>query len=305
MTTVETASAPFRVAKGQSETITVYIYQDGVLADPDGSAVTVSIVNVAGTTLQSSTLATRRSTGIYDFSLTPTMTASLDLLTATWGFDVGGVAHSLNHIYEVVGAHLFTVQDARTFGDAALASAATYSTDSLRLARDRIAEEFERITHRAFAQRFKRATLSGRNRSGDGRSLWVDDLDLVTVRTIEERAAGGTTWASATAAVIADTFVVDTGELVHEGNTWPDGRQNLRIGYEYGLSQVPAPIRRAALLVLRAHVVPSDINNRTLSLTDDLGVYRFAAAGERGAWYGIPDADAALDRYHVNVGAIG
>ena len=291
-----------RILKGVTSTITLRIYVNGVLADPD-AAVNVAITNLVGTELVAATAATKRSTGIYDFAVTP---VNLDTLTATWTYTVGGVVQTAIEQYEVTGDHLFTIADARAFGDAALASTATYPDETIAGARDRIAEEFERICRQTFAPRYKLVTIDGGDADDPRDSVWLPDLRVTAIRSAEQRTIGTTTWVALTAAQLADLFVSDTGRAFRElKGPWIAGRQNVRIGYEYGYPEPPLEIHRAALQLIRGSAVPTDINSRALSITDELGTFRLATAGERGAWTGIPDVDAVLDRYASNVGRIG
>ena len=287
-----------RILKGVASTITVSIYDAGVLIDPTGNAVTIVLTNLAGTEVVASTSAARVSVGLYSFVITPTIATTLDTLTATWTFTLSGNVHAVTEDYESEGAQLFTISEARGFGDTGLADATKYPNATIAGARDRIAEEFERICGTSFTPRSRFVVIDGSKQSRDGASVWLPSIRTASVSTVETREHGTQTWTAFTADEVADVLVTGTGRIERESLAdWPPGTRNIRVQYSYGYDEPPTPIKRAALVLIRAHAVPSDIDTRAMSLTDELGTYRFAAAGERGAWFGIPDVDAVLDRY--------
>ena len=300
---IEFVAGP-HVLKGIAAALEARVLSDGALTDATGTP-TVTITREDGTVIVTSGATTKPSTGVYRYTLTPSQAAQVDKLTCVWAFVIGGATHSFTAKYLVLGDLLFTLQDARGFGDQALASAATYPDFTLVKARDRILEEFQLICQIPFGAQYDRVTLNGDDGDAGQANLGLPQLMATAIRSIETRAAGATTWTSFTAAELADVMLSDTGRMYRESlGVWPTGQRNVRVGYEYGYQPVPQAIRRAGLVLLRSAVVASDVSDRTMSFTDQLGTYRFSTAGERGAWFGIPEVDAVLDRYAANAGQV-
>ena len=105
-----------RVLRGAAATLTyVNLDADGVAADAAG-AVTVGVTRADGTVLVAAGTATTKpgsTTGIYTVGLTPTQTAQLDLLTATWTVGVlTAAARTTEHL--VVGGYMFSIDELRS-----------------------------------------------------------------------------------------------------------------------------------------------------------------------------------------------
>lgn len=281
-----------RVLKGTGETVSVSWSVDGVAVDP--GVVTVSITNAAGTAVVTDAATSGTGAGDRTYTLTPAQTANLDVLTCVWTGSVGGQATSVTTEVEIVGAHLFTIAEARNFDKQQLSSSAGYNAQVIEKARARITDEFEDICGISFIPRYKRLTFSGT----DTQELILPDLFVTAIRSLETRTSGTATWTAYTSTELADLFVDDYGLLYRESlGVLTAGRRNVRIGYEYGLQRPPLSISRAALKVLVSQAVPSNLPERATSLSDELGTFRLVTAGEDGRWYGIPEVDSVLSRY--------
>lgn len=68
------------------------------------------------------------------------------------------------------------------------------------------------------------------------------------------------------------------------------------VEYEHGHKSPPYAIHQAALIYARSILVTSDLSDRTIVFTNELGTVRNAVAG-RDYPTGIPAVDAALYRY--------
>src|ERR1700676_1130124 len=76
-----------------SEPVGVQIYENGVLTDPDGQVVTLSIVNTTNNNqvlVPVSTASTRLSTGVYAYQLQSTQTSTLGLYQVNWVYTMNG-----------------------------------------------------------------------------------------------------------------------------------------------------------------------------------------------------------------------
>lgn len=252
--------------------------------DADGT-VTVTVVDAAGTTVTSgdATLDTGTA-GRYTFPLPPQ--PQVAALTVTWAGAWGGVSQQIDTEADIVGAHLFTLAELRDFADQALADTATYPDSLLSQKRDEIAEFFERECHVSFIPRYRRDRLAG-----DGSTiLWLPKprVSQVFAVSIDDVALD--------AASLALVDVDEDGQL-HRAAGWPWSRnRNILVEYEHGWRRPPAKINEAAKLLARYELVSRDINDRAISLSNDLGTVRLSVPGQNYPT-GIPTVDAALSRY--------
>jgi hypothetical protein len=278
-----------RILRGSAETLSVTWSVDGVAVDP--GTVTVTISNAAGTALV--TDGATGGTGASDrtYALTPTHTADLDLLTAVWSGTVNGQATSVTTYAEIVGAHLFTIAQARNFDKQQLSSAAGFNAAVIEEARARITDAFERVCGVSFIPRYKRVTLHGT----DAQTLILPDLFVTRIRSFETRTSGTVTWTAFTSTELADLFVTDYGELFRESlGIIGTGYRNVRVGYEYGFAQPPLEISRAALKVLVSQAVSTNLPERATQQVDEFGTFRLVMAGDPKHPFGIPEVDAVL-----------
>jgi len=145
----------------------------------------------------------------------------------------------------------------------------------------------------------------------------------VTVLQAEAEMDAGPVWASrefplraaskadvyrneTTAGALAAVRVGPGGVLERAGVAWRWGIGGVRVRYTHGYDAPPPAIRRAALALLAAQLVPSDVSARATQQTTEYGTYNLAVAGWRDrAYYGIPEVDAVLARYDETVPGIG
>lgn len=297
------------VLRGTGDSVAATFYADGEVADPD--TVTVDIARADGTIL-----ATGRTTAGADDAprtvvLTPTETADLDILTLTWHTEISTVAMDFVTTAEIVGAHLFTIAEARTFDKAQLTNPTKYPEAAIEEARARIGDAFARICGVDFVPRYRRVVLDGSYDQGGygwntdpllnwpaGQGILLPSTRVSAVRAVETRVAGAATWAAFDADDLADVVLLPEGVIYRETRGgWPWGQRNVRVGYEAGYSQPPPDIKRAALILLIDQLVTKDISERALSQTTEFGTFRIATAGERGSYFGLPLVDSVLDLY--------
>lgn len=268
-------------------------------ADP--GAVVVTVTRLDGTALYTGASATVAG-AVAAYALTPADTATLDTLTAT--FTSAGQGDQTASV-EIVGALLFTVAEARTFDKGQLANASKYPDAAIEQARERIGARFERIAAVSFIPRYKVVTLDEHDRT----TLPLPDLRILRVRSVEWRSRGATTWQAYDAGQLADVQAdVRTGVLRREMSffTWTGAYQNVRVGYEYGYAQPPEPIREAALWALLGTLIPTDLGDRSTSVSNEAGTFRLATPGYgRNSWYGLPRVDALLTDYREAQDLVG
>lgn len=295
---LERHDAP-HILKGTQGTLRASFYVDGVLTDA-GAGVTVTVTRLDGTALVTAQAATLASTGVYEYTLTPAQTAALDLLTVVWAGTFEGVAQTVTTYAEIVGGQLFSIAQARAWDNGAMASTSTYPSAAIQQAEADIAEGFEHYCGYPFYPRIGRSIFNGNGKYYAS----VPALFVRNVRALETRASGGVDYTAYTVDELADLFVDPNGMMIRETlGTFTYGARNVRATYEYGMTQPPGEITRAALMVLRDSLVPSNLTDRAFQLSDETGTYRLSTPG-RNYPYGIPYVDAVLERHKAHALAV-
>lgn len=275
-----------RILRNTSANLAVTFYADEVPTDPSGNTATVTVTRQStGALVGSADQATTRiGTGQYRYTL-PAQTA-LDHFTLKWKGNFGAVQTIETHA-EVVGARLFSLADLRAY-DPAFVDSATYTLEKLELARAQVEDEFEQITGRSFIQRHGYSLLTG---GGSAVLRRLDEYDVTAVL------AGTVAGVALTGGEIAALTVRQGRLLARATGVWTE-LAPVMVHYEYGLIDIDATIRDAALLRARTR------------LNDDLaGIPEVASSfdGPEGASFdlarpglvstGIPQVDAVLSRW--------
>lgn len=293
------------ILKGTGATLRASVYVDGTLTALSDNG-TVTVVDESGTTVATGSGASG-GTGIMTFPLTPTHTASPNKLTITWsGLQIAdGDEFSIVTTEEVVGDLLFTEAAARAHDGGALSNTSKYSDEAIAELRDSLQEEFGRIIGVSLGLRGEREVLSGPG----SRELMVSRWPLHSVRVVSVRTSGTQTWTAFTSDELADVLAFREGTLKRETmGSFAKGDLNIAVTYEHGLHPIPQDLRRAGLMAARALLVRSNIDDRALFLTNELGQMRLAVAeASRSHWYGVPNVDSVLQRYRetYRVGSMG
>lgn len=275
-----------RIQQSTPGTLSQQWYEDGVAADPSG--VTIGIVRADGTTLVAAGTATSgTAAAARTYNLTTTHTALLDRLTVTWTSSTKGTVVSY---VEVVGGFLFTIAEARAFGLAL----ATYPTADVIVMRTTVEQEIEKACGCAFVPRYAHETLNGTGSS----SILLRPL----ISSVRSASVDGTAF---TAGDLTGLSIGLTGTVYSASRTWTCGSSNVVVGYEHGYGDTPHGIKRAALILAKSWLVGqrSPIDDRAITFsTNDAGSYSLAVPGRNGSYVGIPEVDATLDRYSLQVG---
>lgn len=269
-----------RVVAARTTALELYVYTaDGAGQDLDALP-TVSVADGGGTVVATGTATKPASTtGLYRFNVTP---AALDTYTSTWTGALGGVAQTYSLPFEAAGALTFTVADFRAFEGAKFANTSTWPTARIEEAREQAEEELETWCEVAFVPRGHREMLLG-----DGTAdLW---LSKKRVRAVLSATVDGS------AVAVGDlTLWGQDGRVVHP-TTWTDDGVVV-VHYTHGWDACPAPVKRALMLLAMDKLVPSNIEDRTITFTDELGTRQLAVAG-RERPFGIPEVDAVAWKY--------
>lgn len=292
----------YRVQRTAAAAVTHIFYAPGTEnpADPTGTP-TYVVSSAAGATVASGN-ATVVGGGTGQVTLTVPGQTTLNLLTVAITATVGGASLTEYDTVEVCGGFFFTIPEGRA-SDTSLADNEKYPTAVLEWARAATEFECEMICDRTFVGRYAFATLDGTGTSSmvlpgpdDDRSF----RNFVRLRSVSVAPELDETFVDFDAAALADVAVDPTGTATRaSGDVFTWGRQNVRVGYEYGRAgAIPRDLKEMSLVRFRtwANVRRSGIPDRVTSYTAvDGGSYRLALPGAYAT--GIPDVDAAYSRY--------
>ncbi len=283
---------PAELIRGMPGTLTVTV-TDGSGAVVDPGTVTVTVTRHDGTVLFQRA-ASGSGANPRTVSLDASDLSQLDRLTVTAEASAFGEASA---VIPVVGGPLFWVSEARDFDQGQLADPVRFPDDVLIQLRTRIREAFTSVTGRRFVPELVTVTLDG---TGTG-TLLLPDVEITAIRSVETRV--GATWTAWTADELADLVVIPPGAIGYTSGVWPDAPGSVRVTYEAGMARVPLEIRRAALRLAASYMgaLSSNLPDRALSLSDELGTFRLATPGVGGSWFGLPEVDAVLQRYRVGI----
>ena len=189
------------ILKGTGQTISVQWYSDDGVADP--GTVTVTITNSDGTAVATDAATNGSGTNPRTYTITPAQAANLTTFTMVWtSAGDGDVAAdtTVTTYAEVVGDLLFTLYEARQFDGGAVGNTTTYPDADLVRYRSMIADAFDQRLGYPLGRRYRRVVLDG---SGTNELLVCDEdgrsaIYLASIRSIEYRDSGGTTWWIAT-----------------------------------------------------------------------------------------------------------
>ena len=283
--------AAVQVLQDSPATLEARFYADGVLADDPGT-VTVTIIRADGTTLISAAATTKGGTGIYRYALA--RQPELNLLKVVWT----GQAQTQTTWAEIVGEHLFSLASAKAFDGGAIPASGVTDTEILE-GRARIGDDFQEVCGVSFFPRYAREVLDGTGRG---------ELQLANHRVLRLLSVNVAGVAQSLAGFTLDPalgIVRRTSAYTYTGS-FAAGAGNVIVEYVHGHPQVPGPVSRAALILARVQLVPSNVGDRATSISSDQGVISLATAG-RGQFqpFGIPLVDSVLARYDERVPAVG
>ncbi|MEU8086332.1 hypothetical protein AB0B57_22320 [Micromonospora sp. NPDC049101] len=261
-----------RYLAGRPVTLAHTFLDDDTALTPAAVQVTVTRAGAAVPTAEGPAVATG---DVYAYS--PGMLAP-GVYTVRW--DGGATAVDITSV-EVVGGFLFTVPELRN-ADPDL-SAERFPASEVRLARDVVEAEFQRITGRSFTPRI--AFLSVSDLPGWGELLPFADIASVTT-------SGGTA---------ASLAIERVGHFAYMPEL-PAGTTGIEVSY--GFPVVPDGIKRVGLLYARwlLHEDRSGIPDRATSFQPaDGGTYTLATPGRSGYETGLPAVDAVLEAFRFKI----
>jgi hypothetical protein len=274
-----------RVLTRTSATATATFAVDGTGTDPSPDSATVTITRDDGTVLVTDVETTDEGTGIFGYTLTPAQTATLDRLRLDWKATMGGEDQTLTTWVEIVGAHIFTLAQARELK--ALKDPAKVTNDEIREARVLVEQALEDAISCALVPRYFREQLDG-ERDPILRATWP------RIQTIRSIAIAGT---ALTSDELAEVSV--SGRIIHRNGIWPEGYTNIDIAYEHGYKVPPQRAFRAAILLAEHWLTEGPISQRATTWTNpETGVTQtLLTPGTRDMLFALPEVEAFVAQY--------
>ncbi len=259
----------------------------------DPGVVTVGVTNSAGDTVIAAGTATA-GTGVAarTVALTPSQTAALDLLTATWKVSTVTVAVTY---HDIVGGFYFTASEA--IGQQP--SMVNADMQTILSARNEVESAFESWTNMAFVPRFDTYQLRL-----DGQCRFAAPHPFLRAVRWCRLWGSNTTYTDLTAIEAAAIRPSESGFV--ELPTTVCAR--VEIGFEHGLNACPFDVKSVAILYARhcANRAKSGVPDRAISMVSPDGAsYQFGRIGTEWRPTGIEVIDEVLRRPEYDHRRIG
>jgi hypothetical protein len=257
----------------------------------DGN-VTVAVVDEAGAVVVASTNAVHDAQIPGRYYVVIPVQSEVKNLIATWTGTFSGVVQSVVTYAEIVGHLLFTIADARSYGDRTLNDVAAYPDATISQARTRVVDQMASACGVEFIPRYGRDVVDG----SDSQVLW---LGLGRARRVDHIISAKVAGATVS---LSDLVVYPNGKLVRLSGSWPAGFRNVVVEYDHGWRIPSLEITRAGLVWTVFELGSHEIPDRVLTFTTDAGsVVRLAQPGSaelpRRRPSGIPYIDSILARH--------
>lgn len=241
----------------------------------DGTAVTTGSVSGAGAT--------------WSYTIPATSNTQLDTYHETWTATTGGSAQTFTDDIEVAGGSIFTLAEARAV--APLSSTTNYPDTAIFAMRTLVEQALEDACGVAFVPRYKLETFNG-----DGTTVLSPTWTRVT-------AIRSATITSTALTVGQLATVVPYGlSAIYYPSGWTAGFGNVTVGYEHGHPYPPERVKRAALRLAKRWLVEGPVDDRATSFSNDDGTYSLVTPGQRGVLFDLPEVNAVVQQYGLNVG---
>lgn len=301
---LEASETIVQIQKGLATPVRLTVFSDG--DETDIGTITIGIVDAAGgEVVAPGTAVTDNGDGTYDFTV-PAQT-DVGLLTATWT-ETGGTGSVFTTAIEVVGAHLFTEDQARNYKTGRMASEAKYSDGAIRSERRRITDWLEKETGVSWIPRFRRLELNG---TGGSKVTLFDPVSSIG----GSGGQGATSDIQKVLSVTVNGSPVSTSEVKPvgaslyrtSGGIWPRPTTtpgNVVVELEYGKPHLLDGVDRIALLELRHRLIDSRIPEGATGMTDELGSVSWEAQNN-GRPSRIPEVNAWLRSHDERVPIAG
>lgn len=223
----------------------------------------------------------------WKYELAGSKIPEVDLLTVIW---TDGTSSYTQYV-EVVGGFLCSVSDIKE----KLNESAEDLPEQWKMERERerATKDIEEACWDAFRHRYAKETFSGDRNA----LIELDNRNVVKILSVE--VDGDLLSESEVEELTITRLGVERNPGQWPGEGWPFGANNITIAYIYGHDAFPSargPVRDLAADYLIDH--PTDWQERATSYSDTNGNhYRMVTAGEKGAKFNVPSANAFVGRH--------
>ena len=286
-----------QVAAGSYAISVATALEDGTT--PTVTSPSVAITDGAGVAVTSGT--PTYANGLLTFSVSAALLTNLDTYHCAWTGTQSAAAASWSSDFELQGNYICEIVDIRN-SDRAFTDAVKYPLALLRSVRSAAQDMLHRAARVSFVPRGRRVVVDGSAPDffrgytpllygQDTRKLMLPDVAVT-------RLYSGTMNGVDLTVDDLSTITVDDCLLYRSAMypPWPFGRQNISLHYVHGLTTVPGPIARAAVILCREYLVGTDLPGRATATSIGDQMFRLTIAGRDGAT-GLPEVDSAVDQF--------
>lgn len=260
----------------------------------DTTNVGLTITYAPGATTVTAGTITSITTGEYASFIQGTSASEVGRLDCTWNVtDTGGNTHVFTSEVAVTGPPLYTLYELRQFGPGKMTSS-KFSDEKVTRIRHAVTHMFEEYANVSFVKRYSEFTLDG-NGSAE---LEIPVSKIISAETVSVADDG--TFTAFTSSQMAEVTAYEWGRLYYASG-WDVGQANIKVGVTHGYAVPPPDIREAALRYTQWLFSPGGATDRAIVLTDETGTYRLSVPNMSNRPTGIPEVDAALNRYREPV----
>ena len=286
-----------QVAAGSYAISVATALEDGTT--PTVTAPSLAITDGAGVAVTTGT--PTYSNGLLTFSVNASLLTKLDVYHCSWTGTQSGSSASWASDFEVQGGYICEIVDIRN-SDRAFLDSAKYPLALLRAMRSSVQDMLHQQGRVSFIPRGRRVTIDGSAPDffrgytpllygQDTRKLLLPDV------AVTQLYSGNVNGVDLTVDDLS-TITVDDCLLYRSAMypPWPFGRKNITLHYVHGLTTVPGPIARAAVILCREYLVGTDLPGRATATSIGDQMFRLTVAGRDGAT-GLPEVDSAVDQF--------
>lgn len=251
------------ILRNVPQTLKHVFYVDGAAMAPTGT-VTYAVTKADGTDLTSGNASVSGSTCTFTLAAQ----TNLNILKVAWTATVDGSSRTEYDFHEIVGAHLWSWDQLKSFDGGVLDG---LSVDAIEQERVRIHDDLQAWTGVSWIPRFYRYSAEG---DGSAELLLphrqVSSLLTLTISGITQTVGNFTVFRD------SGRLYAESGWFTRPSSAHP---QNVVAEYEYGYEYPRDGVDRIGLMLLRERLVGSDVPDSATGMSDEMGTYRY----ERGA----------------------
>jgi len=273
-----------RIVQGRSSTLTKRLYIGSTATNPAPDSATAVVTRLSDGTSFSPQV-TDAGTGVFQLTLTPAQTATLDTLSVVWTATFIGETQTYVDQVQVVSDTWFTLAEFRSL-EPQFQNTTDYSDGKISELRTRVESRLESCLGYALVHRYSKETRTPYG--GVLRTRWPY---INLIRSISVQGTALTTDELA-------NVTTDGTQVYRAANVdWLPNAGSILIGYEHGLDELDEDAKWSALMLAKQWAVRGPIDDRAATFSSvEGGTYGLVVPGRGGSWVGNPDVDAWIDQ---------